>query len=199
VSIKRPILMETMFDDLAIIDYPDPRLQKVSVPVEQFGDALAALAAKMLALMREAKGVGLAAPQVGINRRLFVMNATGDPADDLIIVNPELSDLDGSEQSEEGCLSVPELRVQIERSKSARLRAFDALGESIERTAEGYEARIWQHEFDHLNGILLIDRMGTVARALHRGLLRDLEAKYAQSHPPPPPKPRARKAKRRIR
>jgi peptide deformylase len=189
-----------MFDDLAIIDYPDPRLQRVSAPIEEFDESLAELGAKMLVLMRAAKGVGLAAPQVGINRRLFVMNATGDPADDLIIVNPELSDMEGSEQGEEGCLSLPELRVQIDRSKHARLRAVDLRGDPIERVADGYEARIWQHEFDHLNGILLIDRMGAVARALHRGLLRDLEAKYLEMHPPPPPpKPKPRVRKRRIR
>jgi peptide deformylase len=187
-----------MFEDLAIIIYPDPRLQKVSVPVEQFDASLAALAAKMFVLMRDAKGVGLAAPQVGINRRLFVMNATGDPMDDLIIVNPELSDMEGSEQSEEGCLSLPELRVQIDRSKHTRLHAQDVHGNPIDRVADGYEARIWQHEFDHLNGILLIDRMGAVARALHRGLLRDLEAKYAELHPPPP-KPAAKPRKRRVR
>ena len=187
-----------MFDDLAIIDYPDPRLLKVSAPVERFDESLAELGAKMLVLMRASKGVGLAAPQVGINRRLFVVNASGDPADDLIIVNPELSDLEGSEEGEEGCLSLPDLRVQIERSKHARLHAFDAKGNPIERVAGGFEARVWQHEFDHLNGILLIDRMGTVARALHRGLLRDLETKYAELHPPPP-KPAARPRKRRIR
>jgi peptide deformylase len=178
-----------MFDDLAIIDWPDPRLTKVSKPVERFDDALAELGAKMLVLMREAKGVGLAAPQVGINQRLFVMNATGNPEDDLIIVNPELSELEGSEEAEEGCLSLPELRVQIERSKRARLKAFDAAGNPIDKVTEGYEARIWQHEFDHLNGILLINRMGTVARALHRGLLKELEAKYAEAHPPPAVKP----------
>jgi peptide deformylase len=187
-----------MFDDLAIIVYPDPRLQKVSVPVERFDEWLADLAAKMLSLMRDAKGVGLAAPQVGINQRLFVMNATGEPADDLIIVNPQLSDMDGSAQDEEGCLSIPELRVQIERSKHTRLQAMDVRGNPIERVSDGYEARIWQHEFDHLNGILLIDRMGTVARALHRGLLRDLEAQYAELHPPPP-KAAVRMRKRRLR
>jgi peptide deformylase len=189
-----------MFDDLVIIDYPDPRLQKVSALVEKFDESLAELGAKMLILMREAKGVGLAAPQVGINRRMFVMNATGDPADDLIIVNPELSEMEGSEEGEEGCLSLPDLRVQIDRAKHARLRALDAHGNPIDRVADGYAARVWQHEFDHLNGILLIDRMGTVARALHRGLLRDLEAQYAELHPPPPkPKVKAAPRKRRVR
>jgi peptide deformylase len=188
-----------MYDDLVIIDYPDPRLLKVSPPVERFDASLAELGAKMLQLMRDAKGVGLAAPQVGINQRLFVMNATGKPEDDMIIVNPELSEMEGSEEAEEGCLSLPDLRVQIERSKKARLRAFDAQGQPIDRVAEGYEARIWQHEFDHLNGILLINRMGTVARAMHRGLLRELEEKYAEAHPPPPPKPKPRKDARKRR
>jgi peptide deformylase len=186
-----------MFDDLAIIDYPDPRLQKVSAPVAQFDESLAELGAKMLILMRAAKGVGLAAPQVGINRRMFVMNATGDPADDLIIVNPELSEMEGSEEGEEGCLSLPELRVQIDRSKHVQLHAFDEKGNPIDRVADGYEARIWQHEFDHLNGILLINRMGAVARAMHRGLLRDLEEKYAKLHPPPPPPRRIQRPRKR--
>jgi peptide deformylase len=170
-----------------IIHYPDPRLKKVSLPVERFDESLEAVALRMLELMRTAKGVGLAAPQVGINRRMFVMNATGEPGDDRIIVNPELSELDGSESSEEGCLSLPELRVQIDRAIYARLRGFDVHGEPIDVSAEGYIARIWQHEFDHLNGIMLIERMGMVNRALHRGLLKDLENTYAEAHPAPPP------------
>jgi peptide deformylase len=186
-----------MFDKLAIINYPDPRLQKVSAPVVQIDESLAELGAKMLVLMRAAKGVGLAAPQIGINLRMFVMNPTGDPADDLIIVNPELSEMEGSEEGEEGCLSLPELRVQIDRSKHARLHALDERGNPIDRVAEGYEARIWQHEFDHLNGILLINRMGAVARAMHRGLLRDLEEQYAKLHPAPVKKPPPKLRKRR--
>jgi peptide deformylase len=176
-----------MYDDLSIINYPDPRLSTVSKPVETFDESLASLTAKMFELMRGAKGVGLAAPQVGINRRLFVMNPSGEPADDLIVVNPELLDLEGSEQSEEGCLSLPDLRVQIDRAKSARLKAYDMHGRPFEQSATGYIARIWQHEFDHLNGILLTDRMGTVARALHRSMLRELEKQYEAAHPAPPP------------
>jgi peptide deformylase len=91
--------------------------------------------------------------------------------------------MEGSTVDEEGCLSIPELRVQIERSKHVRLNALNVHGNPIERASADYEARIWQHEFDHLNGILLVNRMGTVARALHRGLLRELEAKYAELHP----------------
>ena len=197
VSTKPPILKAEMNIPETIIHYPDPRLKKVSAPVTQFDAALEVLAIRMLELMRAAKGVGLAAPQVGINRRLFVLNPTGEPGDDRIIVNPELSELDGSETSEEGCLSIPELRVQIDRSAHARLQGFDVHGEPIDITAEGYLARIWQHEFDHLNGIMLTERMGLVNRTLHRGLLRELEQKYAEANPEPVAVKKIKKATRK--
>ncbi len=127
-----------MFDDLTIIDYPDPRLLKVSDPVSQFDESLVELGTKMLLLMREAKGVGLAAPQVGINRRLFVMNATGKPEDDLIVVNPELSEMEGSEEAEEGCLSVPELRVQIDRANALPMATKPASGSTSSIISMGY-------------------------------------------------------------
>src|SRR5690606_13355616 len=96
-----------MYEDLRIVHYPDPRLKKRSVPVERFDENLKALAQRMLELMKEARGVGLAAPQVGLNIRLFVMNHTGNPEDDRIYVNPELYDPAGDEVGEEGCLSLP--------------------------------------------------------------------------------------------
>src|SRR5215211_3289943 len=96
-----------MYEDLQIIQYPDPRLKKASLPVEKFDESLKALAARMFQLMREARGVGLAAPQVGQNVRMFVMNHTGEPADDRVYVNPELVDAEGAEEGEEGCLSLP--------------------------------------------------------------------------------------------
>ncbi len=188
-----------MYEDLSIIDYPDPRLLTTSKPVEAFDDSLGELTAKMFELMRANKGVGLAAPQVGINRRLFVMNATGEPADDLIVINPDLIDLEGSEEGEEGCLSIPELRVQIDRAKSARLKAYDMHGHPFEQSASGFVARIWQHEFDHLNGVLLINRMGTMAKALNRGLIKDLEKKYEAAHPAPAPPPEKKKLFKRPR
>jgi peptide deformylase len=181
-----------MFEDLKIIVYPDPRLRKVSKPVKEFSPELAALAAKMLELMRAAEGVGLAAPQVGKNIRLFVMNATGEPGDDRVIVNPVLTDPDGEESAEEGCLSIPGVKAQIVRGKAMRLTALDAAGKPIDEIRSGYIARIWQHETDHLNGILLMDRMGTLAKMTHRKTLKELEDKFAAAHPPPArPKPDA--------
>jgi peptide deformylase len=172
-----------MYEDLKIILYPDPRLRKMSQRVTDFDQNLRALAARMFELMREARGVGLAAPQVGENLRLFVMNPTGEPKDDLVYVNPELTEAEGSEEDEEGCLSLPGVTVNIVRDKSMRMRAFDLDGQPFEQDASGYIARIWQHEFDHLNGIMLVDRMGSVAKLSNRKTLRELEEKYAADHP----------------
>src|SRR5215210_9511377 len=112
-----------MFEELKIILYPDPRLKKMSRPVDVFDERLRLLAARMFELMREEKGVGLAAPQVGENIRLFVMNPSSEPGDDRVYVNPVLSDPSGEEESEEGCLSLPDIRADILRSKSIRIDA----------------------------------------------------------------------------
>jgi peptide deformylase len=174
-----------MYEDLQIIEYPDPRLKKVSLPVETFDESLKALAARMFQLMREARGVGLAAPQVGQNIRMFVMNHSGDPADDRVYINPELSEAEGSEESEEGCLSLPGLNVRVIRDKTMRIRARDLDGNDIDQVQTGYIARVWQHEFDHLNGTLITDRMGPVAKMAARKILRELEEKYVAKQGPP--------------
>jgi peptide deformylase len=168
----------TMYEELQIILYPDPRLKRVSKPVEKFDEKLGTLARRMFELMRESKGVGLAAAQVAQNVRLFVSNHTGNPEDDRVYVNPELFDADGEETGEEGCLSIPELRVQIERSKNVRIRAQNIEGKTFEQTESGYLPRIWQHELDHLNGVLLTDRMGPSAAMENRKLLKDMEDKF---------------------
>ena len=179
-----------MFEDLKIILYPDPRLKKVSQPVLAFDDALGRLSARMFELMREAKGVGLAAPQVGQNIRLFVMNATQEPGDDRVYVNPVLSHFEGEEEQEEGCLSLPGIHVNVNRGKQVRIQAQDLEGRPIEEVATGFVARVWQHEFDHLNGTLLTDRMGPVAKMTHRKVLNELKEQYDLLHPPPPPEKR---------
>jgi peptide deformylase len=174
-----------MFEDLKIILWPDPRLKKVSKEVAVFDDALKALADRMFQLMREHRGVGLAAPQVGINKRLFVMNATGKPEDDAVYVNPVLHDAEGEDEAEEGCLSLPQINIQVWRSKKMRIDAQDLTGQKFSQTADGYLTRIWQHEFDHLNGVMLTDRMGPVAKLSNRRILKDLEEKYASEHVEP--------------
>ncbi|HEX8524477.1 MAG TPA: peptide deformylase [Tepidisphaeraceae bacterium] len=168
---------------MKIIHYPDPRLKKMSEPIKVFDERVHALAKRMLELMREARGVGLAAPQVGENVRLFVMNHTGNPEDDRVYVNPQLTEAEGSEEGEEGCLSLPGININVVRDKTMKLTAQDPDGKPVEQLASGYVARIWQHEFDHLNGIMLTDRMGSVAKLANRKKLRELEEEYAAAHP----------------
>ncbi|HEX8911363.1 MAG TPA: peptide deformylase [Humisphaera sp.] len=165
-----------MADDLQLILYPDPRLKKKSPPVTVFDDALKRTATRMLELMREHKGVGLAAPQVGLNIRLFVVNATGEPHDDRVYVNPVLSEAEGDEADEEGCLSLPDIRVEVTRPTTRVLmRAQDLDGKPFEEVGEGFITRVWQHELDHLNGVLITDRMGPVAKLAYRKKLKELE------------------------
>ena len=164
--------------NLKILHYPDPRLRQAAKPVTAFDADLAALVGKMFVLMHEDKGVGLAAPQVGVSLRLFVWNETGEPADDRVAVNPALAEADGSECGEEGCLSLPKIRADIERALTLTLNAQDVHGKPFQTRAEGFEARIWQHEFDHLNGVMIIDRMPFTAKMKARKQLRELEADF---------------------
>jgi peptide deformylase len=170
-----------MFDDLQILHYPDPRLRKVSEPVTVFDENLKALVTKMFELMRAHKGVGLAAPQVGENIRLFIVNPTGEANDDRVYVNPALSEPTSTEEEgEEGCLSLPDINAKIMRTKSLRIDAQDLEGKPFTDTQSGYLARIWQHEFDHLNGTMIIDRMGALAKMAAKKRLKELEEIYAQ-------------------
>src|SRR5689334_16458032 len=117
-----------MYEDLAIVLYPDPHLRQMSKPVERFEPHLKELAMRMFELMREHRGVGLAAPQVGQNIRLFVMNHTGELKDDKVYVNPELTEAEGTEEAEEGCLSLPNINANIIRDKKMKMREQDLDG-----------------------------------------------------------------------
>ncbi len=162
--------------------------------MESFDDGLRTLAARMFELMRAAKGVGLAAPQVGINLRLFVMNHSGDPKDDRVYVSPVLSDPEGDDEAEEGCLSLPRINVNVLRSRGLKIKARDLEGKVIEEIASGYLARIWQHEVDHLDGILLIDKMGPLGKLAHRKAMKELEDRYIAEYGALPSRPKAVKS-----
>ncbi len=168
-----------MYEDLKIIFYPDPRLRRLAEPVTKFDQDLVDLTSRMFHLMREEQGVGLAAPQVGVNLRLFVMNFDGKPESDRVVVNPHLLDAEGNELDEEGCLSLPKIRANIDRAAKLTLRAQDVTGQAFQETGEDFVARVWQHETDHLNGIMLIDRMGFTAKMSIKKKLKDLEIDYA--------------------
>jgi peptide deformylase len=152
---------------LPIITLPDPILRKLSTPVERVDDELRRLADDMLETMYDAPGVGLAAIQVGVPRRLVVLDVADDDElpQPLILVNPEIVTL-GSQTRvhEEGCLSIPDCRVEIERPSSLTLRYLDRNGEPRELDAEGLLATAIQHEINHLDGKLIIDFLSPLKR-----------------------------------
>ncbi|NLF30723.1 MAG: peptide deformylase [Planctomycetes bacterium] len=166
---------------LTIIKYPDPRLRMPGETVTQFDERLHALIEKMFELMYKGNGVGLAAQQVGLPLRLFVANPTLADDDERVYVNPELIELSGTAEAEEGCLSLPNLSVSIKRAAVVTIRAMDAEGNVFEETGEDLLARIFQHETDHTEGRLIADRMSPIAKIANRRLLKELEETFASS------------------
>ena len=155
-----------------IRQYPDPVLRMRAREVESFDDELAQLVERMAALMDNADGAGLAANQVGVLRRVFVMR-TGENGDTRTLVNPELvSRSDEVDVDDEGCLSLQGLLVPVERSSSVTLKAKDVHGADITLELTGFEARACQHEIDHLDGVLMIDRTTDEARREAMAVLR---------------------------
>jgi peptide deformylase len=172
---------------LKIVQHPDARLRRKAEPITLTpkGGASAevrAVAARMIQLMHEAGGVGLAAPQVGLSWRMFVANPSGgdDAAgagEDRVFVNPVL--VNPSPQTaevEEGCLSIPGVHVHVRRPMRITLRAHDLDGRPVELTSDELPARVWQHENDHLDGVLIIDRMTPMDRLANRRALQELES-----------------------
>lgn len=165
-------------EQLYVVHYPHPVLRKSCAKLDTIDDDVRALATRMLELMREHNGVGLAAPQVNIPVRLFVMNHTGEPADDRVYINPVISEPEGYEDGEEGCLSIPGVNVQVRRAKQCKLTATTLDGEPVECIASELEARVMQHETDHLNGTLILDRMGPTDKIATRKTLKALEEAF---------------------
>lgn len=165
---------------LRIILYPDPRLRVRCRPVEQFDGQLAAVAARMIELMHAAEGVGLAAPQVGLPWRLFVCQPDKDHPPS-VFVNPLLEHSAETITSPEGCLSIPEVTVEMIRAARCELTARDLNGREVRASCDGLAARVWQHETDHLNGRLIIDRMSEAEKIANRKKLRELEQKFERS------------------
>ena len=161
---------------LRILHYPAAPLRAVAEPIETIDDTVAAVAARMLDLMREADGAGLAAPQVGLSWRMFVTKAD-DRRPDLVYVNPALGGLDAElAVCEEGCLSLPGITAEVRRHASATMTALDLQGSEFTLRDDGLVARVWQHEVDHLNGVLIIDKMTPMDRLANRKPLKELES-----------------------
>lgn len=166
-------------EKLRIVHYPGAALRRRCEPVEQFDDQLTALVNRMLFLMHEGNGVGLAAPQVGVLMRLFVCSHTTEPEDDAVWINPVLSELEGAAEAEEGCLSLPGVNIMKRRAVSAVIEAQDLNGNPVRAKAEELQARIWQHETDHLDGVLIIDGMSEITELANRRTIRQLESDYS--------------------
>ena len=168
-----------------ILTYPNPKLRRKAEPVVEITPELRARVEAMFPLMYEAKGIGLAAPQLGWNVRLFVMNLSGEPGDAFAIINPEVVEKGGGFWVlEEGCLSLPKIYAKVKREKRVVMRGLDLDGNEIEVEADGMVGRCMLHEFDHLDGILFVDRVSAAKKQSLKRKLRVLEDEFAEAGTP---------------
>ncbi len=153
-----------------ILKYPNPVLRKKAEKVTEFDESLQELVSDMAETMYDAPGVGLAAPQVGASLQLLVMDITSKEEEPELIVlaNPEISEGEGAEIDEEGCLSVVDLTAKVKRFAKIRVKAQDVEGNPLDFVAEEWFARVIQHEVDHLNGTLFIDHLSSLKRAMYK-------------------------------
>jgi peptide deformylase len=158
----------------------DPVLKSRATPVDRFDDSLRTQVSRMGAIMNDALGVGLAAPQVGLSQRLLIYRV-GQDAPLIALVNPELEwTSDDAEEAEEGCLSIPGIGVDVDRPVHVRVRALDEFGDTRLVEASGLEARVIQHEMDHLDGVLILDRTTKDQRKEAMKTLREREREEAE-------------------
>jgi peptide deformylase len=167
-SQKHDIALITPMTKLVILEYPDPRLRKKAAMVPVVDDAVRQLADNMLETMYAAHGVGLAATQVDVHQRLIVLDVSEERNRPLILINPQLLNLEGSAPAEEGCLSLPGIYEKLSRATRIRVRALGRDGEPFEMDAEGLLAICIQHEMDHLDGKLFVDYLSELKRQLIR-------------------------------
>ena len=159
-----------------IVKFGNPVLEKPAEPVTVFDDELKKLVADMFESMYAAHGVGLAAPQVGISKRLAVVDITfkEDPEAKLVLVNPEIIHTEGRHTQNEGCLSIPEFREPVTRARTVTIRAQDVDGNCFEKTGEELLARAFLHETDHLNGKLYIQHLSALKRDMMKRKIRKM-------------------------
>jgi peptide deformylase len=169
---------------MKIVHYPHPSLRHPAKPVPGIDNSLRRVVAELFRLMYENKGLGLAAPQIGLPFQLFVMNLKGDAAQpelERVYINPVISDKKGSVEGEEGCLSFPGLFQKVRRARSIRVRAYDQHGGVIDRELSDLEARVVQHETDHLHGRLFIDYFGAIQKLASRNELAVFESDFKKA------------------
>lgn len=162
---------------LKIVKYPNPVLRRPTVLVADIDDIIKNIAIKMIDLMYEANGVGLAAPQVGLSLKLFVANShQSEDETDLVYINPQIIKTAGDpEPHEEGCLSIPEVYGDVRRPPAVTITATGLNGKQFTLSSNTALARVWQHEFDHLNGKLILDHFTRMTKLANRKAIRQLE------------------------
>jgi peptide deformylase len=162
---------------LKIVKYPEPVLSQPGEPVTEFDGELKKLVDDMFETMYASQGIGLAAPQVGVSKRVTVIDLgqAKDPAQKLVLINPEVIFREGKQYEEEGCLSFPEIREKVQRASKVRIRAQDLKGKWFELDGEELLSRAFQHEIDHLDGMLFIFRMSSLKRDLVLRKIRKMQ------------------------
>ncbi len=154
-------LAQHAIGQLELVEYPHPALRRMSTPLARIDDELRAAVRQMFEIMYEEQGVGLAANQVALPYRLFIVNTEGRPdaGEELVFINPQISKPRGTAIQQEGCLSLPGVRMDVRRPQRVRIKAYNLTGELIEADLDGFLARVVQHEFDHIEGRLFTDRL----------------------------------------
>lgn len=175
----KEIVRTGLAEELSLRYYPDPILRRKALAVETVDRSIRDLATKMLEMMYREDGVGLAAPQVGLSIRMLVLNTTGEPAGEKVVLNPRIVETAGDVDSDEGCLSFPGMRLKLKRDERITLEYTGLDGRTQRLPAEGLLSRAIQHEIDHLDGVLFIDKITPAAKAAVKGQLKDLERRYA--------------------
>jgi len=166
---------------MKIVTYPDPVLMRKAAPIEEIDNNICEIAQKMLDTMYDACGIGLAAPQVGLSKRLVVLDATGQKTGERVFINPQIIEERGETVEEEGCLSFPDVMGNVKRSQYVTVTAYNLEGKKLEIEAEGLLSRVWQHEIDHINGRLFIEMMTPASRIANQQKIKEFELTYQNS------------------
>ncbi|MGM0982629.1 MAG: peptide deformylase [Pseudomonadota bacterium] len=166
---------------LPILEFPDERLRTIARPVEAVDDEVRQLVDDMLETMYDASGIGLAATQVDVHRRVIVMDVSDNQSSPLVLINPEFTPVgDEREPMQEGCLSIPEYYADVPRALKVHLKALDRDGQPYELEAEGLLAHCIQHEYDHLQGVLFVDYLSTLKRDR---VMKKMQKRHRQMQP----------------
>lgn len=166
-------------DEVELTRYPASVLGRAARPVEQIDDGIRALVDRMADIMIANKGVGLAGPQAGVGLRIFIISLTGTKKDVRAYINPTVTPTsDDFDANEEGCLSIPGVYTKVRRYRTCSVTATDLDGRQFTEDADGLYARALQHEYDHIEGMTIADRMGATARIAHRRQLKKLQKEY---------------------